>query len=113
MTTLAEENDFNAGVRKAWLHDRKSSGVLEEVRVGQLGHHVSRSLTHFPHMYHYISQNYSSLRYLQHTDEQIVMVGRGLMESRKKMFEGLGKGMTKALQTVAKAAAGVPVGSTQ
>ena len=40
------------------------------------------------------------------------MVGRGLMESRKKIFEGLGKGMNRALQTVAKAAAGVPVGST-
>jgi hypothetical protein len=31
MTTLAEENDFNADVRKAWLDARKSSGVLEEV----------------------------------------------------------------------------------
>jgi hypothetical protein len=45
------------------------------------------------------------------TDENILSVGRNYMESKKKMFEQLGKGMTKAQQSIAKAAAGVPPGS--
>lgn len=111
MSKLAEESDFTAEARKVWLQDRRSSGILEEVRIGQLGHRVSQSLTHFPPLYDHLSHHYRSLRFLQQTDEQVIMVGRALMESRKKMYEGLGKGMTKALQSVAKAAGGVPVGT--
>ena len=48
---------------------------------------------------------------MQGSDEQITVVGRGLYESRKKMLEGLGKGLTKAQQNIAKAAAGVPAGT--
>jgi hypothetical protein len=41
-----------------------------------------------------------------------VSVGRSFIESKKKMFEQLGKGMSKAQATIAKAAAGVPAGSS-
>lgn len=44
-------------------------------------------------------------------DQEVSQVGKTYLESKKKMFEQLGKGMTKAQQTLPKSAAGVPAGT--
>jgi len=102
------EEEITMEARKRWLAARRESAVLDEVsnyRPSGLTFHVTDALSFLPYAIRHI---FSS----KLTDEHILSVGRNYMESKRKTLEQLGKGMVKAQQSVAKAAAGVPPGSS-
>jgi hypothetical protein len=107
ISALGEE-EFTSEKRKQWLDDRRKTAALEEVSHCHLWNKVFTLTDILSLIPHTILDSFTS----QLTDEHIVSTGRKYMESRKKMLEQLGKGMTRAQASIAKSAAGVPAGSS-